>query len=637
MELIIDKDIALKNAKKTNSQNDWFEARNLRNYVGSIIDKAKSNYIEEEILSSKNDTKKFWRNINSVLPKNKNKNKNKITLKNEYGEFVKEDETANHINSFFTKIGPKLAEKFDDNWKYFGNKCEIDIPELKIRHFDVVRFIKEIDITKSSGIDRISSHCIKDALLALSAQLTYIFEISIKYNIFPDCWKVATIVPLFKGGKKDDVSNYRPVSLLPVTGKILEKIIHSHLSEFFEKNNLLCDFQGGFRKKHSTLGSINNLTTDIFNAINNKESTMATFFDLKKAFDTVNHKILIKKLQAMGIKGGLLEWIEDYLSNRFQRTVCNNNLSTTENITCGVPQGSILGPLLFLVYINDIENVFCDVKFQLYADDTVIYYSGKNGKNVNKILQKGVDKFIEWSEINQLTINIKKTKVMIFGSRYNIKKNDNVEISIKGEILQTVPTCKYLGIYMDQNLNFNYHLKNVINTISYKLYIFSKIRTYLTEQSAIIVYKTMVLPYFDYGDVVFMFSNKKLLSKLDRLHKRGLKISIKLSTNFSDIQLFNYCNISNLENRRIVHLRNFLFNRKHLCENNENEETMVCTRAKSGPVFNINKPNCEAYKRSICYSGGLEWNNLNSDIRNIDNLFEFKKIQKNWLLKTYKQ
>ena len=201
--------------------------------------------------------------------------------------------------------------------------------------------------------------------MAPPSQLTHIFELSIKHSIFPDNWKIATIVPLFKGGKKSDVSNYRPVSLLPIPGKILEKIIHNHMTNFFENNNLLSNHQGGFRKNHSTLGSINDLTTDIFNSINNKEITLATFFDLKKAFDTVNHKILIKKLDKMGIKGDLLCLVENYLNNRYQKTICNNALSTTNNVLCGVPQGSILGPLLLLVYINDMEKVLKNVKFQL--------------------------------------------------------------------------------------------------------------------------------------------------------------------------------------------------------------------------------------------------------------------------------
>ena len=184
----------------------------------------------------------------------------------------------------------------------------------------------------------------------------------------------------------------------------------------------------------------------------------------------------------------------------------------------------------FFVYINDLENQLKDVKFQLYADDTVVYLSGKDTNWVVDNLQCSINKFVNWCEVNQLTINIKKTKVMIFGSRYNIKKANNigVSVSINCNSLQNVPSYKYLGIHLDQTLSFDYHIKSVVNNISHKLYIFSKIRRFLSINAALDIYKTMVLPYFDYGDVVFMFSNGGLLKKLDRLNVRGLKISKKI-------------------------------------------------------------------------------------------------------------
>ena len=307
------------------------------------------------------------------------------------------------------------------------------------------------------------------------------------------------------------------------------------------------------------------------------------------------------------------------------------------NISCGVPQGSILGPLLFLVYINDLESQLIDVKFQLYADDTVVYLSGKNIRWVTDNLQASIDKFINWCEVNQLTINTKKTKVMILGSRYMIKKANNfgVNMMINNENLQTVPTYKYLGVHLDQTLSLEYHVKSVVKNISHKLYVFSKIRRFLSEKAALDIYKTMILPYFDYGDVIFMFSNENLLRKLDRLHIRGLKISKKILSTIDESDLLKSSNLSNLRNRRTVHLRNFLFNRKHLCETIENRNEQICTRNNDGPLFHIEKPNCESFRRNVCYSGYIEWNKLDLNIRKIENIFDFKKIQKNWLSSTY--
>ena len=203
--------------------------------------------------------------------------------------------------------------------------------------------------------------------------------------------------------------------------------------KFFTENNSLCEKQNDFRPGHSTTNSIINLTNDIYNATNCGQVTVAAFIDLKKAFDTVNHKILLEKLNYMGIRKETLIWIENYLDNRYQRTICNNTLSNLLRIKCGVPQGSILGPLFFLVYINDIKNILSDLKYQLYADDTVIYCSGNSYNEANEKLQNGIDKFALWCSNNALTINTKKTKVMKFGSSNKIKKGNNINIFVNNK------------------------------------------------------------------------------------------------------------------------------------------------------------------------------------------------------------
>ena len=289
--------------------------------------------------------------------------------------------------------------------------------------------------------------------------------------------------------KKEDVSDYRPVSLLPVPGKIIEKLVHDHIMKFFTENDSLCEKQNGFRPGHSTTNSIINLTNDIYNATNCGQVTVAAFIDLKKAFDTVNHKILLEKLNYMGIRKETLIWIENYL---------------------------------------DIKNILGDLKYQLYADDTVIYCSGNSYNEANEKLQKGIDKFALWCSKNALTINTKKTKVMKFGSSNKIKKGNNINIFINKEKLGIVPTYKYLGINLDQTLSFKYHTGNLVNLINHKLYMFSKIRRYLNDHSAISIYKTMILPYVDYGDICYMSSNIPEVKKLNNHHIRGLRICFRI-------------------------------------------------------------------------------------------------------------
>ena len=221
---------------------------------------------------------------------------------------------------------------------------------------------------------------------------------------------------------------------------------------------------------------------------------------------------------------------------------------------------------------------------------------------------------------------------MTFGSRSNIKKITDLEVTIENEQLKTVPSYQYLGINLDQTLNFKYHLGLLVNAISFKLYLFNKIRKFINEKSAIIIYKSMVLPYFDYCDVVFMFSKASELDKLDRLHKRGMRISLTNGYNFNENELFNLCKISSLDTRRHVHLRNYMFNNKSKYVKGNH---LVNTRMHDGPVFDVPKPNSDVIKKGVIYSGALDWNNLDAEIRNIKDLVQFKRTQKYWMLGAY--
>ena len=218
---------------------------------------------------------------------------------------------------------------------------------------------------KSSGYSHLSSRVLKDSFLVLSANLAYLFNLSLATAIFPEDWKRATVVPLFKGGATSKVGNYRPVSLLPLPGKLLEKIVHLALLGHLENNGLLTDAQNGFRKNRSTVTGIANFSDDVLRAMNEAKVTVSAFIDLRKAFDTVNHSVLLQKLRHMGVGGMFLDWCTSYLRDRSQVTVGNGVSSESREVTYSVPQGSVLGPLFFLTYINDMTVSLNDVNLSL--------------------------------------------------------------------------------------------------------------------------------------------------------------------------------------------------------------------------------------------------------------------------------
>ena len=462
LEEIRDKDLALKRARKTGRDDHWAFARNERNRVGRLVELARKDYFHAEELNSRGDPKRFWRNISSCLP-NKRAMKSNVTLIDKSNNSqIDNNATSDYINDFFANVGNNLAKDFVHNWSPDDQpNLETEMSDIHTDFEEVHALSKEINISKSSAIDLLSSKILKDAFLVLTLQLVYLFNLSLSTGMFPSKWKVATVIPLFKGGVKTDVGNYRPISLLPLPGKILEKIVHKRISMFLENNNMLCDDQYGFRKERSTTHSIVNLTNSIFDAINKRETCFAIFIDLKKAFDTVNHNILLRKIDHIGIKGDLLRWITNYLHNRAQRTFVNNILSSTQAVHCGVPQGSILGPLFFILYVNDIKRHIKNVEIGLYADDTVLFSHDVDWYQAQYELQTGLNEFVEWSIKNELTINSQKTKFMVFGTRAKIKKSKNAKLTIHNTQIQQVPSFKYVGFTLDPGQIPNLKLPNM--------------------------------------------------------------------------------------------------------------------------------------------------------------------------------
>ena len=281
---------------------------------------------------------------------------------------------------------------------------------------EVLDLISKLESKKSSGHDGLSSKFIKLCSPFLSVILANIFNQSITNGVYPDSLKIARVSPIHKKGDVTDPNNYRPISVLNLLNKIFEKIIHKRLYKYLTKFNLIYKYQFGFRERYSTMHALVELTDRIKDAIDKKLLTCGIFVDLSKAFDTVNHNILLDKLSHYGIRGNLHNLFSSYLSNRKQFVRVNNVNSDLKDITCGVPQGSVLGPLLFLLYINDLANCCPEVFFRIFADDTGIFFHCKDITTLSSLAEKIIQNISRWFECNKLTSNANKTSYIVFRS-----------------------------------------------------------------------------------------------------------------------------------------------------------------------------------------------------------------------------
>ena len=278
---ILDKNKLLKKARKSGKDEDWIIAKTSRNLVNKELSNAKKEFLLEEQQNFSKDPKKIWQSISRIIP-SKKENVREILLKDENDKDIDNNETANYINNFFTNIGVNLANKMDKtDWNYLEKKNDTNMEPIKTDYEEVLQLCKDIDIAKSSGIEFLSSKILKDAFMVSINQLAFLFNLSISKSEFPNEWKNATIIPLYKGGNAKLVSNYRPVSLLPLLGKILEKIVHMGLTNYIENNNLLSENQSGFRKNYSTTKSIVDFNDIIFDNMNEGQVTAAVFIDLR--------------------------------------------------------------------------------------------------------------------------------------------------------------------------------------------------------------------------------------------------------------------------------------------------------------------------------------------------------------------
>jgi len=481
--------------------------KKLRNTVTELVKLAKKKYFEK-LVKNKNDICQIWRAMNELT----NKSRKAQTCRNP-------DITADDMNNHFLSLTSTILESTDRSSqpeykvpKVLSQFCQsnlsssdtFDIPTLTV--LEVAALISKLNNKKSMDPNNLNSMILKLSLPYIVDSLAYVYNLSITNNVFPSVFKIAKVIPIPKTKDTCKLDNYRPISILSILSKPLERHIHTHLLRYVEEKNLFHPYQSGFRPKHSCHTALTRLCDTWLNAINNHEMVGTVFLDLRKAFDLVDHTILLDKLLHYFQKGSSVSFFASYLSDRRQAVYLNGSYSNQGIVKCGVPQGSILGPILFGLYINDLplhlnpQHAVLD----LFADDSTLQTSSSDISTINNVLQESILNISDWCNTNRMALHPKKTKSMLITTRQKHQRQSlNLNLMHGAVNIDQVHEHRVLGVIIDDELNWSSHITTVYKRVSSNLYLLNKLSFYVSIDSLKMFFHAHCLSHINYASTIW--------------------------------------------------------------------------------------------------------------------------------------
>lgn len=490
-----------------------------------IISEAKAKYDAKLIADNSNDSRKLWDIINEKVNKKNRKSSEINFIIDEHNQKITNKiDIANRMNNYFSDIGCVLSRNI------LKPQGTITMPPMNNNsiflkptdHIEIGNIIHKMK-NKKGGIDNISTKVLKNISGHIAVALSHIFNLCIEFAVWPDSLKKAEIIPIYKNGSKSCESNYRPISLTSNIAKILEKIVHIRIFNFIKENRIISKWQFGFMKNIGTNDALQQITRIIYDNLDKGKPVIITFLDLAKAFDTVDHGILLKKLYCLGIRGKPLELLESYLSNRQQKVKIKDNYSEYRTIRVGVPQGTILGPLLFVLYVNDLLSRMPDETIMSYADDTAAISSANTWYEAQVKMNEMLSDIAQWLAFNKLSLNVNKTVFITFGC-YSDSVPAQVDISIMGDNIKRVEQTKYLGIIFDSNLKWDKHIDYIIKKTKYLLYVFYKLSKIMSTNVLMLIYYAFFHSIIRFGNIAWGGAYNNNLQLLQTVQNKILKV-----------------------------------------------------------------------------------------------------------------
>lgn len=607
---------------------EWTSYKVIRNEYSCALRREKKVFIQRSIEQNKNNTKELWRILKRLI-KPEQAPSNCVNF--DGTDIREESQIADKFNSYFVDSIEEISSSIEDVAEPSALNGSFTEAELKCFSTITLEKLRSVvlSLETKSGSDEISSRVLKDSFDVVGEFLLEVINSSLASGVMPGSWKESVIVPIEKVPGTTKSTEFRPINMLPIYEKTLELIVKEQMLNYITSNNLLVPEQSGYRRNHSCETALNLILAKWKDELEKKSKVIAVFLDLKRAFETISREKLIKVLAKYGLKEKALEWFSSYLETRSQKTKFNSVISSPLETKFGVPQGSVLGPILFILYINDLKRVlkYCDIN--LFADDTVIFISSDNAFAAIQKLNCDLCNLSNWLKHKKLKLNVSKTKCMIIANKaVNDHWND---VNISGEVVERVTEIKYLGVLIDDKLSFKQHIDHIVKKIAKKFGVLCRLSKELSQWSLIFLYKALISPHFDFCPSIVYLANEQQMNRLQKLQNKVMRLILKCNRRTPRRVMLETLQWLSVR-QRVTFLTLMLVHKiakgqapEYLNERIKRGRDIHSHRTRFADEIRTASFSLASSQNSLYYKGIKLYNNLPSEVKNEDNFNVFKR------------
>lgn len=645
-ELATERDKAYRKALYEDTEQNWQQFKNKRNAVVKLIKIKKKEYYENKIDQNKNNPTSMWKTLKEVIRGEPVGAKAIENIDFEILDNGTEGNIADKFNLYYIQSINDIIKSIDSNNIPSTSRKTIYVIENKgeMEKFEIITMkqLEEIvkKLPKKKGTEEgITSDILKAVFYVIKEEFRDIINKSLSEGCFPEEWKTSTVIPIPKIGKPKKASEYRPINMLPIYEKVLEIVIKKQIEGYLQNNNIITEHQSGFRKNYSCETAIQVVIDEWKLIISERKMVGVVFMDLKRAFETIDRERLLRKMHQYGIKGAALEWFRSYLQNRMQQVRYNDEWSKLLSTEYGVPQGSVLGPLLFIIYINDIVKASPeDCKIKMFADDTLIYVTGESSMEIERKMNVALNVMEEWMNANKLKMNAEKTKYMIVRSiRKELKGNIAVKC-LDGTVIERVEVMKYLGVMIDDRLRFNDHCDYILKKIGKKISFLNRIGNHVSTYTRCIIYKTIIAPHFEYCATLLVDMGETQLSRLQKAQNRAMRVILQCDRYTKIECMLQALQFMSIRQRLYYNMSIFIFKilNNMMPEQLSDRLSIVGHRTnrqtRQAENIAVDFRKTKSAQKSLFFEGVIMYNALPDEVKRCERLDIFKRILKEFII-----